>query len=67
MPNRDGTGPYGDGRQGRGLGNCGNSRRSANAVGNEKKLDNRGYANTGITLLVDAIRYFLSKKPRDRR
>ncbi|MCB5246986.1 MAG: DUF5320 domain-containing protein [Candidatus Cloacimonetes bacterium] len=67
MPNRDGTGPYGDGRQGRGLGNCGNSRRTTQLQGSEKNLDNRGYANTGIALLVEAIRYFLSKKPRDRR
>ena len=26
MPNRDGTGPSGDGRQGRGLGSCGQGR-----------------------------------------
>lgn len=67
MPNRDGTGPYGDGRQGRGLGNCGSSRGTAGVRGTERNLANRGYANTGIALLVDAIRYFLSKKPRDRR
>jgi len=49
------------------LGNCGNTRRTTQLQGSDKNVDDRGYANTGVSLLVDAIRYFLSKKPKDRR
>ncbi len=67
MPNRDGSGPFGDGRPGRGLGNCTNSRRSVFSSQNNKTYSGRGYANGGVTLLVDALRYFFNRQSRNRR
>ena len=67
MPGFDGTGPYGDGRPGKGRGNCRFSRRSINTNVGVNNIDNRGYANSGIMLLADTIRNFISNKNKNRR
>jgi len=67
MPNRDGSGPFGDGRLGKGLGNCLKSRRTGIARMRGNNNDTRGIANSGITLLKDAIRYFLTRQENNRR
>lgn len=65
MPRRDGSGPFGDGRPGRGLGNCPRSRKANMTPANNRDYNNRGYANAGISILVDAVRYLL--KPKENR
>lgn len=64
MPNRDGSGPLGDGRPGRGFGNCSTSRKTGLVPGSAKISSSRGYANIGITLFVDAIRYMINKQSK---
>lgn len=67
MPNRDGSGPFGDGRPGRGLGNCATSRRTSMTPTSNRDYNNRGYASNGISILVEAVRYFLNRKSNNRR
>ncbi len=67
MPNRVGSGPYGDGRPGRGLGNCANSRKTNIASGSRGNYTNSGFANNIIPLVLEAIRYLLTKKSGNRR
>lgn len=62
MPNRDGTGPMGDGRSGRGMGNCQNSGRSQKQILGVNNSNHSGFANSGIELLVNAIRYLIKRK-----
>ncbi|MCB5252091.1 MAG: DUF5320 family protein [Candidatus Cloacimonadaceae bacterium] len=67
MPGFDGTGPFGDGRPGRGRGNCRFSRRSMNLDRGVNTIDNRGYANSGIRLLTDSIRRLINNKNTNKR
>jgi hypothetical protein len=67
MPNRDGTGPMGDGRLGRGLGNCRTPRRSERSIRGVNDSNHSGFANSGIELLVDAIKYLINRKNSSNR
>lgn len=67
MPNRDGSGPSGDGRLGRGLGNCATSRRTNLTPANSRDYNNRGYVSSGISILMDAVSYLLNRKSNNRR
>ncbi|MCB5262168.1 MAG: DUF5320 domain-containing protein [Candidatus Cloacimonetes bacterium] len=67
MPGFDGTGPFGNGRPGRGKGPCQNSRRSINAIKGTNDVDNSGYANSGIKLLADTFRTLINNKNTNKR
>jgi hypothetical protein len=67
MPGFDGTGPFGDGRPGKGRGNCRFSRRSMNTLTGTHNTDNRGYANSGIRLLADSFRNLIANKNTNKR
>jgi hypothetical protein len=67
MPNRDGTGPYGNGRPGRGMGNCFTPRRSNMNTPGTGITGTRGYANIGVSQFMDAIRYLINRKSIQRR
>lgn len=67
MPNRDGSGPFGDGRPGRGLGNCSKSRNTVINSQRNSSLNSRGFANNGIALLADALKYFLTNRKNNNR
>ncbi|MGC9362429.1 MAG: DUF5320 domain-containing protein [Candidatus Syntrophosphaera sp.] len=65
MPNRDGTGPAGDGRPGRGLGNCGKNRTDLSRA---DRSNNGGIVEHGALLLLDIIKSLMNKKSnKDRR
>lgn len=64
MPNRDGTGPSGDGRPGRGLGNCGKSRLKPSATQNTSE---RRIIDTGAEILVDLVKTLITKKTDKKR
>ncbi len=63
MPNRDGTGPAGDGRPGRGLGNCGKVRSSDSRVTDASA--GRSLVDIGAEFLAYLIRNM--KKSTDKR
>jgi hypothetical protein len=66
MPNRDGSGPRGDGRMGRGLGNCKPSTKAG--ITNSKPGNTRyNLVEIGADLLVSAIYKLLSHKSSDER
>lgn len=67
MPNRDGTGPRGDGSPGRGLGNCTNSRRVGNQQSGFSGSNRGSLLRYGTDLLVNAIYKMLSKRTTTRR
>ncbi len=61
MPNRNGTGPFGDGRPGRGLGPCG---RFINYfIGNRR--DMRNYPMRRQRRFIDYVLPFFSSESRD--
>lgn len=64
MPNRDGTGPHGDGRPGRGLGNCGRS--SSSLQGTRQSADRSVWAS-GAELVVDIIKALMAKNKTNKR
>jgi len=64
MPNRDGTGPTGDGRPGRGLGNCGKSPRRSSITRNTEE---RRIVESGAELLINIVRSLLNKKTNQKR
>ena len=64
MPNRDGTGPSGDGRPGRGLGNCGKSRLKSSAT---RDTSERRIIDTGAEILVDLVKALITKKTDKKR
>ncbi len=67
MPGFDGTGPFGDGRLGKGRGNCRFSRRSMDTNRRINDTDNRGFANSGIRLLADTFRNLITNKNNNKR
>ncbi len=67
MPGFDGTGPFGDGRPGKGRGNCRKSQRSTNAIRETNEISNSGYANSGIKLLADTFRNLITNKNTNKR
>ncbi|MCB5271022.1 MAG: DUF5320 domain-containing protein [Candidatus Cloacimonetes bacterium] len=67
MPGFDGTGPFGDGRPGKGMGNCRKSRRSTNAIRETNDTNNSGFANEGIKLLADTFRNLINNKNTNKR
>jgi hypothetical protein len=71
MPNRDGTGPAGDGRPGRGMGNCGKNRTAQTGtnrtvISGSDRTNNGGIVEHGALLLLDIIKAMLSKKKTDK-
>lgn len=65
MPNRDGTGPSGDGRPGRGLGNCGKVRSTGSRLTNANEA--RSLVDIGADFLTYLIRNIISKKNDTKR
>ncbi len=63
MPNRDGTGPTGDGCPGRGLGNCGKSPRRSSITRNSEE---RRIVESGAELLINIVRSLLKKTNQKR-
>jgi hypothetical protein len=66
MPNKDGTGPMGNGTPGKGMGNCGKSRWPGSAVkGNNNR--SRSLLDSGADLLVYLIKNLITKKTNNKR
>jgi len=64
IPNFDGTGPFGDGRQGRGLGNCGRSAKTQTGL---RQFSDHSIWGNSIILIADIINKLISKKPKNLR
>jgi hypothetical protein len=64
MPNRDGTGPRGDGRPGRGLGPCG---RSGVSFWGVRSNEASGLVVRGISLFAEIIRAMIASKNNNKR
>ncbi|MDD2507287.1 MAG: DUF5320 domain-containing protein [Candidatus Cloacimonetes bacterium] len=67
MPNRDGTGPLGDGRLGRRMGNCFFSRSTNLNAPDTGNYYSRGFTNIVISLFVNIVRHLLNRKSITRR
>jgi hypothetical protein len=59
MPRRDGTGPYGDSRPGRGMGSCG---RSGTSITNKSRL-----TDAAVGIFLEIIRALLDKRKKSTR
>lgn len=67
MPGRDGTGPLGDGRMGRGLGPCG-KRRQRNTLANDfTDSGNRNLISSGAEFFLHLIKSIMDNRSRDKR
>ena len=67
MPNRDGTGPYGDGRPGRGLGTCGFDSRKGLAARGQARAGSRMLLESGALALLCLIKHIINKKTNTKR
>ncbi|MCB5224904.1 MAG: DUF5320 domain-containing protein [Candidatus Cloacimonadaceae bacterium] len=67
MPGRDGTGPLGDGRMGRGLGPCG-KRRQRNTLANDlNDSGSRNLIGSGAGFFIWLIKSIMDYKSKNKR
>ena len=67
MPNRDGTGPMGDGRLGRGMGNCAASRKSTDSQDGSVQNTQYNLMDFGVELITSLIYKFISNRDNNKR
>ncbi len=67
MPNRDGTGPFGDGRLGRGLGNCRSSNSYYTNSGSTNRASRFNLLGFGAELLYSALYKLIDRKAITKR
>lgn len=67
MPRRDGTGPLGDGRIGRGLGTCGKGRQRRALTNDFNDSGNRNLISSGAEFFLWLIKSIMDHRSKDKR
>lgn len=67
MPGRDGTGPLGDGRFGRGLGPCGKGRQRRALTNEFNDSGNRNLISSGAEFFLWLIKSIMDRRSKDTR
>ncbi|NLW19409.1 MAG: DUF5320 domain-containing protein [Candidatus Cloacimonetes bacterium] len=67
MPGRDGTGPLGDGRIGRGLGPCGKGRQRRDLTKDFNDSGSRNLISSGAEFFIRLIESIMDRRSIDKR